>query len=81
MKIGLTIAVALAALTTVSCSDTGYYNYKAPYTYDPTDPDYQTVLNVREDKRRFDWYEWEYTNEGETPYYGNDSVIVFPVND
>ncbi|GEM_PF-7133547 len=80
MKKAIILATVFIGLAVAGCSETGYYRYSAPYTYDPSDPDYTTILNVPENRQYFDVYEWRYTDHAPANY-GNDSVIVFPVND
>lgn len=82
MKTGMILVAVALSLTMAACSETGYYKYEPYYSYDPTDPDYRTTLNVVGENQYFDWYNWEYTDEpSHYTTYSNDSVIVFEYND
>ena len=40
------LGVAATVCLVSACSQYGFYAYESPFTYDPTDPDYQTITNV-----------------------------------
>lgn len=49
-------AVAALCLAVTACSQYGFYTYKSPYTYDPTDPDYKMVPKLYKTKTEGKWH-------------------------